>query len=92
MVNDRLKLNDQRLVLIDHLPRKHFKSIGTEMGSECLSFCSILNMNNNKYKLFYFEVSSIAMNNQDKEVFLVGCDSGGLFKCSLASQKKVSTS
>ena len=26
------------------------------------------------------------MNNEDKDIFLVGCDSGGLFKCSLSSQ------
>lgn len=26
------------------------------------------------------------MNNEDKDTFVVGCDSGGLFKCSLTSQ------
>ncbi len=27
-------------------------------------------------------MSSIALNREDKETFMVGCDSGGLFNCS----------
>lgn len=30
----------------------------------------------------FYLVSSIALNKEDKEAFMVGCDSGGLFKCS----------
>ena len=26
------------------------------------------------------------LNNEDKDTFIVGCDSGGLFKCSLSSE------
>ncbi len=34
-------------------------------------------------------VSSMALSNEDQEVFLVGCESGGLFKCSLSAKKPV---
>ena len=31
-------------------------------------------------------VSNVSMNSEDKDSFIVGCDSGGLFKCSLSSE------
>ena len=66
--------------------------MGTEMGSK--HFQNIKNLFYNHVHIFFkfCEVSSIALNNQDKDVFLVGCDSGGLFKCSLSSQKKITLS
>lgn len=32
------------------------------------------------------------MNKQDRENFVVGCDSGGLFKCSFSSKSAANTS
>ncbi len=37
-------------------------------------------------------VSCLSINNEDKETFVSGCDSGGLFKCSLLSEEPANTS
>jgi hypothetical protein len=34
----------------------------------------------------------MSVNNEDKDIFITGCDSGGLFKCSLMSEETVQAS
>lgn len=36
-------------------------------------------------------MSSIALNKEDKEMFMVGCESGGLFKCSFFASKNIAS-
>ena len=37
-------------------------------------------------------VTSLSVNSEDKDTFIIGCESGGLFKCSLSSNKIENTS
>ncbi len=39
-----------------------------------------------------FLVTSVTVNSEDKDIFIVGCDSGGLFKCSFSSITKATPS
>jgi hypothetical protein len=47
------------------------------------------NLPRNNFKSLGTEmgVTSLSVNSEDKDTFMIGCESGGLFKCSLSSNK-----
>jgi hypothetical protein len=71
-------------MLTDYLHRSNVRSLGTEMAGILKSFVSYIFFL--LLLLIKTKVSNISMNNEDKDTFIVGCDSGGLFKCSLSSE------
>ncbi len=87
----QLKLVEGFLMLASYLPRNQGKSLEIEMGGKKLT-----NTKKNIIRvyllIFKIIVSALTMNNQDKNSFFIGCDSGGLFKCSLLSNTQVSSS
>lgn len=81
---NQLKLVDGFRMLTDYLHRSNVRSLGTEMAGILKSFISYIFLL--LLLLIKTKVSNISMNNEDKDTFIVGCDSGGLFKCSLSSE------
>ena len=47
---------------------------------------------NNSNLFLSNSVTLVSVNYEDKDIFVIGCDSGGLFKCSFSSLKKATPS